>query len=183
MHAASFLRAFLSFKRGAQGGLPAFTRGKAGGSGTLAPLLRVSLGGGQTVPRLNAHKPHRLCRGRPDERVGVAFHIAGDLAAGALLIDANGLGAQARHAEAVVCEQIIRQLDGLLVLPLIVALARQQAVRTGIQNDRAFRLVEPELVIRGGVLCIKGDVERRVIADAKAQLFGAGLQDRSFWME
>ena len=82
--------------------------------------------------------------------------------------------AQARHAEAVVCEQIIRQLDGLLVLPLIIALARQQAVRTGIQNDRAFRLVEPELVIRGGVLCIKGDVERRVIADAKAQLFGAG---------
>ena len=45
----------LSFKRGAQGGLPAFTRGKAGGNGTLAPLLRVSLGGGQTVPRLNAH--------------------------------------------------------------------------------------------------------------------------------
>ena len=178
MHAASFLRAFLSFKRGAQGGLPAFTRGKAGGSGTLAPLLRVSLGGGQTVPRLNAHKPHRLCRGRPDERVGVAFHIAGDLAAGALLIDANGLGAQARHAEAVVCEQIIRQLDGLLVLPLIIALARQQAVRTGIQNDRAFRLVKPELVIRGGVLCIKGDVERRVIADAKAQLFGAGVAHR-----
>ena len=33
----------------------------AGGGCTLAPLLRVGLSGGQAVPRLNAHKPHRLC--------------------------------------------------------------------------------------------------------------------------
>ena len=92
------------------------------------------LSGGQAVPRLDAHKPHRLCRGRPDERVGVAFHIAGDLAAGVLLIDADRFGAQARHAEAVVCKQVIRQRDGLLVLPLVIAFAGQQAV--GVRASR-----------------------------------------------
>ena len=121
----------LSFKRGAQCGLPAFTRGKAGSGCTLAPRLRVGLSGGQAVPRLDAHKPHRLCGSRPDERIGVAFHIAGDLSAGVLLTDADGAGAQACHAEAVVCKQIIGQRDGLLVLPLVIASAAQQTVGPG----------------------------------------------------
>ena len=45
MHAASFLRAFLSFKRGAQCGLPAFTRGKAGGGCTLPGKAMVLMPG------------------------------------------------------------------------------------------------------------------------------------------
>ena len=74
-------------------------------------------------------------------------------------VDADRFGAQARHAEAVVGKQVIRQRDGLLVLPLVMVFAVQQAVGVSVQNDRAFRLVKAELIIRSGVRGIKGDVE------------------------
>ena len=128
------------------------------------------------MPRLNAHKAHRLCRSRPDERIGVALHPAGDIAAGVLFADANGASAQACHAEAVVGKQVIGQLDCLLVLPLVIALAAQQAVGAGIEDDRAFRPVKTELVIGGGVLGVERHIERRVEADAEAQLLGAGVR-------
>ena len=128
------------------------------------------------MPRLNAHKAHRLCRSRPDERIGVALHPAGDIASGVLLADADGASAQACHAEAVVGKQVIGQRDGLLVLPLVIALAAQQAVGAGIEDDRAFRPVKTELVVGGGVLFIERHIERRVEADTKAQLLRAGVR-------
>ena len=97
------------------------------------------------------------------------------MAAGVLFVDADRFGAQARHAEAVVGKQVIRQRDGLLVLPLVIVFAGQQAVGVSVQNDRAFRLVKAELIIRSGVRGIKGDVEGRVVADAKAQFLGTGV--------
>lgn len=75
---------------------------------------------------------------------------------------------QACHAEAVVGKQVIGQLDRLLVLPLVIALATQQAVGAGIEDDRAFRPVKTELVVGGGVLGIERHIERRVEADAEA---------------
>ena len=45
----------------------------------------------------------------------------------------------------------------------------------GIQNDRAFRLVKPELIILCGVVTVKGDVECGVEADAETQLLTAGI--------
>ncbi len=142
--------------------------GKAGGCGALLPVLRVGGSGGQAMPRLNAHKAHRLCGSRPDERIGVALHPAGDIAAGVLFADANGASAQACHAEAVVGKQVIGQLDRLLVLPLVIALATQQAVGAGIEDDRAFRPVKTELVVGGGVLGVERHIERRVEARCRS---------------
>ena len=101
---------------------------------------------------------------------------AGDIASGVLLADADGFGAQACHAEAVVGKQIIGQWDGLLVLPLVIALSAQQAVGAGVENDRAFRPVKAELVVGGGMLGIERHIERRVEADAEAQLLRAGVR-------
>ncbi len=81
-------------------------------------------------------------------------------------------GTQARHAEAVVGKQVVRQLDGAGVLPLVIAPAAQQAVGGGVQNHGALGLVEAELVVLDGVAIVKRHVERRVVADAELQLLG-----------
>ena len=112
----------------------------------------------------------RVWRSTPDESIRVTGYIADHAAAGVFLIDAQRLGAQAGHAEAVVGKQVVRQLDGAGVLPLVIAPAAQQAVGGGVQNHGALGLVEPEFVILGGVGAVKRDVERRVIADAEPQL-------------
>ena len=154
--------------------------GEAGGGSAFGPGLRVALGTGQGLPRLDADEADRLCRGRPDEGIRVALDVADDVAAGVLFVDAQRPGAQARHAEAVVGEEIVRERDGGDVLPPVAAPAGQQAVGVSIQDHRAFGLVEAELVIGGGVVGIKGDAEGRVVADAEAQLLcsGFGVCDR-----
>ena len=141
---------------------------------------------GQGVPGLDADEPHRLGAGAPDQGVGVVGHVADDAAAGVLLVDAQGLGAQTRHAVAVRGEQLIGQGDGLGVLPHIMALAVQKAGGVAVQDHGAFRLVEAELVVLGGVLVVKGDLEGRVVPDAEGQglpggggvLHGQGVVDR-----
>ena len=161
----------------AEGRAPLPARGEAGRSGTLLPLLRIVHRGGQRVPRLDTDEAQGLRQGRPDEGIGEAGHIADDAAARVLLVDAQRPGAQARHAEAVVVEEVVGQLDGLLVLPLVVAFARQQAAPAGVEDDRALGLVEAELVVLDGVAVIERHLKGRVVADAEPQLFGAGVRD------
>ena len=105
----------------AQGRGPVLAGGEAGGGSAFGPGLRVALGTGQGLPRLDADEADRLCRGRPDEGIRVALDVADDVAAGVLFVDAQRPGAQARHAEAVVGEEVVRERDGGDVLPPVAA--------------------------------------------------------------
>lgn len=160
---------------GGKGRRPAFSGCKTDGGGALAPLLRVGLCAGQRVPWLDADKADRLCQRAPDQLVRKILNIADDVPPAVFFINAQRSGPQPRHAEAVVGKQIIGQLDLLGIFPFVIALSAEQPMGPGIQNDRAFRPVKPELVILCGMVTVKGDVECGMKADAEAQLLAAGI--------
>ena len=124
---------------GAEGGAPILAGGQYGSGSPLLPLLGIGRCTRQRLPRLDADKAHRGCAGAPKQSIGVACHIADDAAAGILLINAHSLGAQARHAVAVGGKQLVRQRDGLGVLPLVTAFAAQQAIGAAIQDQDVYK--------------------------------------------
>ena len=89
--------------------------------------------------------------------------------AGALFVEPQGVGDQVRHAVTVVGEKLRTHGQGIDVGAQIVEVAVDQALGQIVDAQGGLHVAEAQLVVGGGVLVVKGDLEAGMVANAEGQ--------------
>ena len=147
------------------------------------PLGGVSLCSWETLPRLNADKSHRFRRCTPKQRIRIFRNIADDFSLRILFIYSNRFGTESGETETIIIKQRIRQWNRLRIFPLIKTFSREQTMRKTIQNDWAFLLLKPNLIIRSCVVFIKRNIKSRMKANSTPHILVTAVFHMDFMVE
>ena len=153
-------------KGGAEGAAPGFAGEQNGGGGLFLPADTAAFGAGDAVPGLDANEPGHTGLA-PDQCVGELGNVADDRATGVLFVNAQGGGAEIRHAVAVIGKEILVDGNGGQIAAQVVMILLQQSRGPLVETKGRLHLVESQLIVRHGVLAVKGNGKGGMIADAE----------------